>query len=748
MKRLAIAAVVVAATTAFAQEAVRPQACPVCRRPGGDGATTCSRDGSALVDADLVILHVALHHLDLDPSALDDFARCETALPPYRVAAPPPDFAKDRKYCPACLIEARGERCLCGRAPVAGNVLAVQTTFAYMALLESKLGGNPFTELLDEQGGVDPAKVRALADRYAKARKAVEFADAAEAPWPLGHPVIELGCDIFIADRMSLIARAEATYHEKNGRFADLETLEAAGLLRASETSTDWFEVAAHASHSKSRKRWYATAKGKSAFTAGSWYFMNQEGKLYRASRARSVDADDVDVPDGARPVDLERASYPISGLEREACAIGALRHIAAAESVRIARPDGRAGTLEELGADRLVDPATARGVKNGYLLSVAVATSRSWCGAALPAGGPGRRFTVDAAGNVFELDPAGRPAPLVLTPAFARSRKLPDIAAGYLRCGTEHLYQAEWLEGVEPLETALALDGGSVSTWNNIGKAYLEIEGSESTLERGLACFERGIALDRMIPSPSVALCHNNAALVHMKLAERLPDVAKEARMERLASAAAQLENAVRLDPRYVTAWINLGVARLRRAELMAEGPERLKLAGEAIDALDSSGVRRGEPLRAIVMLNRALAARVAGRHAQSFVALSEVTQDGDAEQRNAVIALLGDEAAMVADELAWLPGELPEDAARELASARNAKPVLQDALGLFNEVASAGTPSGRAHLERGAARIELRVLEDPARARHLYEIAIGRLPVGDTFRAQLEKERAALPR
>jgi tetratricopeptide (TPR) repeat protein len=742
MKSLGVAAVLVAATCALAQE-TRPQACPVCRRPGAAGATTCSKDDTALVDADLVVLRVVFHHLELDPAALGDFVRCETTLPPYRVAAPPPDFAKDRRYCPECLLEVQGERCICGRAPVGGTVLTVQTTFAYMALLQSTLGENPFVELLDAEGGVDRTKLRALAERYGKARKALELGDVTDEPWPLVHPVLELGTDMLANDKLSLIAGAEAAYHQKNGRFADLATLEAAGLVRTDDAT--WaFTFDARPSRSKPRKRWYATASRAGTFT-NAWYFMNQEGKLYRASRPRSVDEDDVDTPESARLVDFGRPCPATSGPEREATAIGALRRIAAAQSIRIARENGRAGTLAELCADGLLDPVTARGTKNGYELTVAVATSSSWCAAALPAGGAGRRFTVDAAGNVFELDASGRPGPVVLPGALARSRTLPDIATGYLRCGTEHLYKAEWLEGVEPLETALALDGGSVPTWNNVGKAYLEIQSSDSILERALACFERGIVLDHTIPSPSVALCHNNAALAQMKLAERAAADAKDARRERLASAAAHLEIAVHLDAGYATAWINLATARIRWAELV-DGLERRKLADEAIDAIDGSRVGRGSPLRSIAILDRGLAARLVGRHAESFEAVQELAED-DAESRKAVLAMLGEEAAAVADELALLPEADSEDARAELARAQKMKPILARALPFLEELASSATPDQKAHLERGAARIALRVLDDLDRAKSLYEAAIRHVE-GGAFKAQLVKEREALSR
>ncbi len=66
---------------------------------------------------------------------------------------------------------------------------------------------------------------------------------------------------------------------------------------------------------------------------------------------------------------------------------------------------------------------------------------------------------------------------------------KRPDCARAYSSLGMEHLYDGEWLKAIQPIETALLLGPYHVEGWNNLGKAYLELE----QWDKAAAALERG---------------------------------------------------------------------------------------------------------------------------------------------------------------------------------------------------------------------------------------------------------------
>ncbi|MCO5170495.1 MAG: hypothetical protein M9894_29515 [Planctomycetes bacterium] len=194
--------------------------------------------------------------------------------------------------------------------------------------------------------------------------------------------------------------------------------------------------------------------------------------------------------------------------------------------------------------------------------------------------------------------------------------RKRPDCARAYSSLGMEHLYAGEWLQAIQPIETALHLGAYHVEGWNNLGKAYLELE----QWEKAAHALERGIQVDKVAPSPSTPLCWNNLGLVFFNVALRHTDPAK--RRESLELAASRLAEAVRLDPGYEMAWINLGNARFQLMNL-SEGEQRRLHAEGCVAALGQAervALRRGGALSVTAYRYRSLAMAEMGRALDAF--------------------------------------------------------------------------------------------------------------------------------
>jgi hypothetical protein len=378
--------------------------------------------------------------------------------------------------------------------------------------------------------------------------------------------------------------------------------------------------------------------------------------------------------------------------------------------------------------------------------------------------------------------------------------QKRPDCARAYSSLGMEELYDEKWIESIEPIEAALYLGPYHVEGWNNIGKAYLELGGQMANrqipgepkksslnpcplLDWARAALIRGIQVNEVAPSPSVPLCWNNLGLTYMKLSERVPKdkpgehAGTDQQLRYEAEASRALAEAVKIDPGYETAWINLGTSYVRQAEKTAPGHEQRVLSLKAVDALKSSAASKSpnHPLFSICALNLALADRIAQHDAEAFLYLDLIyrraVEDGAQEQVIATISMYAEEGLYVCEELAEFPGgikKLQEDAdattdparRQEILEAINSR---QNELALARQLASAhrllqaadafaaeaekvkGEAKAQAKYLRAAAKLTWFGGGKPERAYQLYDQAIALLPAGDE-RKKIEDEKSIL--
>ncbi|MBL4848174.1 MAG: hypothetical protein JKY65_21875 [Planctomycetes bacterium] len=158
---------------------------------------------------------------------------------------------------------------------------------------------------------------------------------------------------------------------------------------------------------------------------------------------------------------------------------------------------------------------------------------------------------------------------------------KRPWCARAYSSLGMEHLYRGEWSLAVGPIETALELGPYHVEGWNNLGKAYLEL----NRLGPAQRVLERGIQVNRVVPSPAVKFCLNNLGLIHNRLAMDKPAGERQVHWK---TASGLLQQAVRQDQLYVVAWMNLAQAEYNLMTVSVDDPvERKRAATSCARAL-----------------------------------------------------------------------------------------------------------------------------------------------------------------
>lgn len=282
---------------------------------------------------------------------------------------------------------------------------------------------------------------------------------------------------------------------------------------------------------------------------------------------------------------------------------------------------------------------------------------------------------------------------------------KRPDCARAYSSLGMEHLYAGEWLEAVQPIETALQLGPYHVEGWNNLGKTYLELE----QWDKAAAALERGIEVNEVAPSPSIPLCWNNLGLVFFNVALRQQDDAE--RRSFLELAVPRLAEAARLDPAYEVAWINLGNANFQLMSL-TEGEKAVQHALACVDAIQNAeavALRRGGALPLTSYRYRSLALAQAGRPLDAFPTAARLAE------------LYGAETPALVDDL----GRLAVDAVDLRLAAAAASPAApaplptgpagDDPAGLPPEVIKALETAGKAMdalLARDPTRVSTRVL------------------------------------
>ena len=200
---------------------------------------------------------------------------------------------------------------------------------------------------------------------------------------------------------------------------------------------------------------------------------------------------------------------------------------------------------------------------------------------------------------------------------------KRPDCARAYSSLGMEHLYEGDWLGAVGPIEAALWLGPYHVEGWNNLGKAYLELERWEEA-ERALL---RGIEVHRVAPSPSVPLCWNNVGLVYIQMARRAADPARQ--RELLLEASRRLQEAARLDPGYEVAYLNLANSEfdlIRRAQTEEEKVRHARTVVEAINRAHAVARSRGGQLTLVSYRMQGLAQAEAGAFDEAFQLLKQL--------------------------------------------------------------------------------------------------------------------------
>jgi protein O-mannosyl-transferase len=200
---------------------------------------------------------------------------------------------------------------------------------------------------------------------------------------------------------------------------------------------------------------------------------------------------------------------------------------------------------------------------------------------------------------------------------------KRPDCARAYSSLGMEHLYEEEWLAAVGPIETALQLGSYHVEGWNNLGKAYLELRQWRSA-ERALL---RGIQVHKVAPSPSVRMCWNNVGLVYLQLAKEAKTPIAEKSW--LSAASRHLRQAIKLDPMYEVAYLNLADADFQLMPMSETREEKLRYAKGVVEAVDMAkrvSEMRGGAITAVRYRQRLLAKSELGQNADAIVMIVEL--------------------------------------------------------------------------------------------------------------------------
>lgn len=314
---------------------------------------------------------------------------------------------------------------------------------------------------------------------------------------------------------------------------------------------------------------------------------------------------------------------------------------------------------------------------------------------------------------------------------------KRPDCARAYSSLGMEHLYAGEWLQAIQPIETALLLGPYHVEGWNNLGKAYLELE----QWDKAARALQRGIEVHEVAPSPSVPLCWNNLGLVYFNVALRKGDPAERRRF--LELAVPNLAKATQLDPAYEVAWINLGNAYYHLMGLSEDEPAtRTKYALACVEAVQNAegvALRRGGALPLSSHRHRALALAVAGRPLEAFLTAVQLARLYGAETPVLVddVGRLAVDAAERSDAGAVGPSVTAEGPGPEVLQALDLASKELDAL-LAREPARASTRVLRARVAERRG--------DRAGAVKLLREGLKLAPAGSPDAAALEEALRAL--
>lgn len=169
------------------------------------------------------------------------------------------------------------------------------------------------------------------------------------------------------------------------------------------------------------------------------------------------------------------------------------------------------------------------------------------------------------------------------------------------------------WLAAVGPISAALELGPYHVEGWNNLGKAYLELDSDVPMRERSRELSDdrlvlaerallRGIQVGKQLqkvfkgpPGPAVPLCHNNLGLVYRRMAlRRLPPISAEPQprkaLEDLEAAIKAVREAVDIDPGYTSGLGNLAALRLQWTGFQPDPEQRSAMAVQAIREIQAA--------------------------------------------------------------------------------------------------------------------------------------------------------------
>lgn len=210
------------------------------------------------------------------------------------------------------------------------------------------------------------------------------------------------------------------------------------------------------------------------------------------------------------------------------------------------------------------------------------------------------------------------------------------NIANEMKQEGNKEMADRYFLKAIEAVGAAIRFGEFHIEGWNNLGKAYLELDNDMPIKNRAHArvlarfpgtkvydplneaarCFQIGIERNRIAverfglrSGPATPLCHNNLGLVYRRQAMRyiepinLKPIPSKAAIY-LDKAIAEVEKSLSLDPNYIAGLTNVSALKIQRASFEPDPVARYKLGVSCINLLGraiASGRHSGSVYRTI---------------------------------------------------------------------------------------------------------------------------------------------------
>lgn len=210
------------------------------------------------------------------------------------------------------------------------------------------------------------------------------------------------------------------------------------------------------------------------------------------------------------------------------------------------------------------------------------------------------------------------------------------NIANEMKRDGNKEMADRYFLKAIEAIGAALRFGEFHVEGWNNLGKAYLELDNDMPIKTRAHArvlarfpkakvydplneaarCFQIGIERNRIAvenfglrSGPATPLCHNNLGLVYRRQAMRylepinLKPIPEKARIY-LDKAIEELDKSLKLNKNYIAGMSNIAALKIQRAGFAPDPVERYKIGISCINLLGrviASGRHSGNIYRTV---------------------------------------------------------------------------------------------------------------------------------------------------